>query len=110
MAQTPEGKIKIKILNWINVTWPESYAFRYPAGMFGRTGVPDIIASIGGLFVAIEVKTETNNATKLQMVELKKVKNSGGIAVLIHGFDHDKLEKLRVIINGKIQRLHMAGP
>lgn len=99
MAETPEGKIKRKILAWIKETWPDSYSFRYPAGMFGRAGVPDIIACIEGIFVAIEVKAENGRATGLQMLELKSIIKAKGVAVLIYGFDKVKLEKLRVIIN-----------
>lgn len=110
MAETPEGKIKRKILAWIKATWPDSYSFRYPAGMFGRAGVPDIIACIEGFFVAIEVKSDVGRATGLQILELKSIQKAKGVAVLIYGFDTVKLEKLRVIINGKVQRIHLAGP
>lgn len=102
MAETPEGKIKRKIVDWIKRTWPNSYVIRYPAGMFGRTGVPDLICCIDGLFIGIEVKTETNDPTKLQMNELIKIKSASGISVLIRGFDIGKLEKLKEIINGKV--------
>lgn len=109
MAQTPEGKIKDKIINWIRLTWPTAYIIRYPAGMFGRTGVSDLICCVDGIFIAIEVKTEKNNPTKLQLIELKKVQNANGIAVLIRGFDKNKLEKMKVIIDDKIQRIHLAS-
>lgn len=103
MAETPEGRIKRKIIAWIKETWPDSYAFRYPAGMFGRAGVPDIIACIEGFFVAIEVKSEVGRVTGIQMLELKSIQKAKGIAVLIYGFDTVKLEKLRVIINDRVK-------
>lgn len=99
MAETPENIVKRKITKWLKDTWPDIFIFKYPAGMFGSTGIADLIMSINGLFVAIEVKTPKGKVTKLQMKSLKEVQKSGGIAVLIYGYDIAKLEKLKAIID-----------
>ena len=47
-----------------------------------KAGVPDILTCVGGVFVGIEVKTPKteNNVSKLQEYNIKKIKESGGIA------------------------------
>ena len=58
MAQTPEGKVKDavkKILKSLNI-----YYFMPATGGYGRSGVPDIVCCVKGLFVAIECKAGLN--------------------------------------------------
>jgi Holliday junction resolvase-like predicted endonuclease len=43
-------------------------------------GVPDIIASINGYFVAIEVKKPTEKPRLNQLKQINKIKKSNGIA------------------------------
>ncbi len=45
-----------------------------------KSGIPDITACFRGWYIAIEVKTHTNKATKLQMYNIKGIKEAGGIA------------------------------
>ena len=56
MSNTPEGKIKRKL---DKVLKQEGVWFFNPqAGPFGRAGIPDKIACIGGKFVGIECKAD----------------------------------------------------
>lgn len=48
--------------------------------MYGTAGIPDIIACIGGRFVAFEVKTETGKLSKLQEITIDKIRKAGGLA------------------------------
>ena len=98
MAQTPENRDKAKIQKWLLAEFPTAFGFKYPAGFFGQSGIPDLIYCISGLFVAIEVKTAKGRVTKLQMERLKEIQKSNGIAMLIYGYDIAKLEKLKAII------------
>jgi Holliday junction resolvase len=59
---------------------PECFAWKEHGGMYGTTGIPDIIACIHGRFVAFEVKTPTGKMTKLQEVTIQKIKNAKGQA------------------------------
>lgn len=80
---TPEGKVKqkvIRILKFHNV-W---YCTPATRGM-GRSGVPDLLCSHKGTFIAIEVKRDDKHLpTKLQQHELFAIQKSGGWACVIH--------------------------
>lgn len=46
----------------------------------GRHGVPDIILCLRGSFVAIELKREGKDATKLQELKLLRIRHAQGLA------------------------------
>lgn len=77
---TPEKKVKqnvVKILTELDAYW------FYPAtGGYGRNGVPDIIACIEGLFLAIECKAGSGKVTALQERELRLVEEANGFAMI----------------------------
>ena len=72
MSNTPEGKIKRKL---DRVLKQEGVWFFNPqAGPFGRAGIPDKIACIGGKFVGIECKADkTKKPTPLQIKAMKEI-------------------------------------
>lgn len=82
MAQTPEGKVKDavkKILKSLNI-----YYFMPATGGYGRSGVPDIVCCVKGLFVSIECKAGLNQPTELQKREIKNIEEAGGIAMVVN--------------------------
>lgn len=46
-------------------------------------GTPDFLLCVSGVFVAIELKTEEGRLDKLQEWNLKKIAESGGIAIVL---------------------------
>lgn len=70
-----------------------------PAGPHNRRGVSDLILSISGKFVAVELKNGRTNqykATDLQVRFLKEVTDSGGLGEVIYSFNefHDLIVKV----------------
>ena len=64
-------------------------AMNQPAGPHNRRGVSDLILSIDGQFVAVELKNGRGNQykpTELQLRFLKEVEDSGGIGEVIYSF------------------------
>ena len=54
-----------------------------------KSGTPDIIACYRGIFLAIEVKrpeTKTN-VSELQIYNIKKIKDAGGVAIVSWDLD-----------------------
>ena len=83
MSTTPEGKIKKKLTEML-----KKYGVWYylPAnnGM-GRSGIPDVVCIVDGLFVGIECKAdETKDPTALQMECAKKIRQAGGYWFLVY--------------------------
>ena len=74
---------------------------KYHAGQYATRGVSDLIFCIHGIYVAIEVKTETGTPTKLQLRFLNSVKTAGGVAAIIYGKDQDRINAIIKQINRK---------
>ena len=100
MAQTPEKLILNKITKWMEKTWAdELFYFKYHPSIYSPGGIPDLICCIKGKCVGIEVKTSTGKATTLQLRTLEAITSSGGISIIIRGFDTAKLEELKDIVD-----------
>lgn len=76
-----ENKIK-KFLaengDWFVKTWSNGVQ---------RSGIPDIIASVNGYFVGIEVKASNGKPSELQLYNLRKIFESKGCGVLLYPDD-----------------------
>jgi Holliday junction resolvase len=82
MALTPEAKVKARV---VAILKREGVYYFFPAthGM-GRSGVPDIICCVNGLFLAIECKAGKGKTTALQDREIALIHGAGGFAVVIN--------------------------
>lgn len=92
MAMTPEAKVKaavVKILKAHNV-----YYFFPATHGYGRSGIPDIVACVGGRFVAIECKAGDNQPTALQKREIRRIQEAKGIAAVIRETNVDLVETI----------------
>jgi Holliday junction resolvase len=92
---TPEGKVKAIVRKHLD--YCGCWYFMPPANGFGRAGIPDFIASVGGMLVAIETKAVGGKTTALQRREIDKINASGAVALVITGEDeaHDLLNQLK---------------
>ena len=63
-----------------------------------RSGVPDLLCCVNGYFVAVEVKSETGRPTPLQIWNIEKIREAGGIAMVLYpdGFDEFKRLMLKI--------------
>lgn len=104
MAKTPEGEIKDqvrKILDEMN-----AYYFFPAANGYGRTGIPDVIACIGGHFVGIECKAESKQPTALQQRELDNIEKAEGTGILINA---DNIDNLKNILENAYERCKLRN-
>lgn len=81
MADTPERKVKKKVIELLKARGAY-YAMPVASG-FGNSGVPDILCCYKGWFLGIECKAKGGKATALQLSNLKKIKEAGGVALII---------------------------
>ena len=58
-------------------------AYKIKGSKDQENGIPDILASINGIFCGIEVKRNDNKPSILQTYNLKKIARDGGIAFVI---------------------------
>lgn len=81
MAQTPEAKVKKRIIAILH--WYGAYHFYPVTGGYGRSGVPDIVVCWKGKFIGIECKANGNTLTALQMKNLRDIANNAGVAISV---------------------------
>lgn len=62
---------------------PQCFFWKEHGGMYGTSGIPDIIACIGGHFYGFEVKGEDGQPTKLQEAVIRKINAAGGTAGVV---------------------------
>jgi len=90
---TPESKVKKKVRKVLDEL---GYYYVMPVTSgYGRSGVPDFIACINGRFYGIECKTEGNTPTALQEKNLRDIRTSGGIALVI---DESNVEQFSSVL------------
>jgi VRR-NUC domain. len=59
-------------------------------GMYGTSGIPDIICCYKGKFMAFEVKTPSGKLSKLQEITLKQIEKAGGVAAKVTSMEEVK--------------------
>ena len=68
------------------------YAVKQHGSIYGRVGTPDILACVGGVFFAIEVKVpgppSKTKATPAQNRQLRMVAIAGGVAFVTTSVEH----------------------
>ena len=79
---TPEVKVKRKVVSLLKEMG--AYNFFPVMSGYGRSGIPDIVGCYNGHFFAIECKAGDNKTTALQELELQKIRDAGGIALVIN--------------------------
>lgn len=100
MAQTPEKKVKTKVEAILK---DEQVYYFFPAtGGYGRSGVPDIVACVNGVFLGIECKANGGKPTALQVRELERIRAAGGYAIVVNEENWDMVRPLIRKIKGTV--------
>ncbi|OUP75330.1 nuclease [Anaeromassilibacillus sp. An172] len=84
-----ESDITKSILKYLK-TLPRCFFWKEHGGIYGTSGIPDIIVCIDGRFIALEVKTQKGKTTPLQNVAIRKIRNSGGFAFVVRSVEEAK--------------------
>ena len=90
MAQ--EKNFENKIKKWL--TEHGCYNVKFFANSHTKKGVPDILASVNGYFVGIEVKAQNGKPSPLQFFNVEKVRESGGFAYIVYPSGWTELQNI----------------
>jgi Holliday junction resolvase len=91
MVKMLEKTTTNKILRFLKYQ-PECFAFKEHGGMYGQSGIPDILCCLKGKFLAFEVKTSTGKLSKLQEITIEKIRNAQGLAYKVTSLE--EVEKI----------------
>lgn len=91
MAETPEKKVKKKVRALLDEL--QAYYVMPVTGGYGTQGAPDFLVCHRGRFIGIETKAGKGRTTTLQELNLSRIRNAGGVALVIYEDDIDRLKK-----------------
>lgn len=66
---------------------------------FTKSGVPDLLVCLNGMFLGVELKAPRGLPTDLQLHTLRKIDEAGGYAVLLYPDGYEKFKKMVKSIN-----------
>ena len=83
MAQKPETRLQKKIQTFLQDKYPDMFIMKVHGSAYQRSGIPDLLISLWGHFVALEVKMPGKIATPLQIQTIMALRKSGATAGVV---------------------------
>lgn len=87
-AGTPKQKIRAEPCGWYFKVW---------GGGYQRSGIPDMLLNVNGIFIACELKGEVGKPTDLQKLNIAAINNSNGLGIILYP---DGFEQFKNIVKG----------
>ena len=78
-----EKEFQRKVIKYLK-SLPNTWFFKVWGGGFQRSGIPDLICCISGVFLAIELKGKDGKPTALQKMNIIKINAAGGIGLILY--------------------------
>ena len=100
-----ESGIQKKITDWLTtqkIFWQKNHQTAY-----SRAGIPDLTVCVNGMFLALEVKTPSGKPSPSQLLELRKISQSGGRSEIVRSLD--EVRKIVAEMQNAQQRTHPDG-
>ena len=93
-----ESKVTKEIMAYLKKQ-PGVWCFKVTGGPMQQRGVPDIICSVNGAFVALEVKRPgIGRLTDLQALTIERIRDAGGVAEVV-----TSVEEATAVIDGLVE-------
>lgn len=82
-AGTPTQKMDILQIGWFTKIW---------GGGYQKSGIPDLILCVNGIFIGCELKASDGTPSMLQKLNTSKINLSNGIGIILYpeGFEDFK--------------------
>ena len=94
MAREKDLENKVKDFLKDNGCWYVKY---WGGGGYTKSGIPDLLVCCEGVFLGVELKAPKGTPTDLQLKHLHRIRDSGGLAVLLYPKD---LQLFKNLIRG----------
>lgn len=83
MAKQPESRLQQRIRAALEAAFPGSWLFKVHGGPFQPAGVPDLVGTVEGLFIGLEVKMPDGTVSPIQARTIEMIRAAGGIAEVV---------------------------
>lgn len=87
-AGTPSHLMNVEQIGWFTKIW---------GGGFQKSGIPDLILCVNGIFMTVELKAPKGRPSDLQKMNTARINQSNGIGVILYP---DGFEQFKKIIEG----------
>lgn len=104
----PESRLQRAIRAVLAGAFPDSWWTKYHGGPFTRAGVPDLLGSVRGRFVALEVKRPREMPSDVQLHQLSLLARSGAICAVVDGVEC-AVQVVELGLTGKIVSCPVCG-
>ncbi len=94
----PEAKFKKKLCEAYKEVFPKGFYFYFPAAV--KYGVPDLYFTLGGRGVWVEAKVADNQPSKIQWVQIAKMRGAGERVLVMRLKNPDDEKKRRWVTFG----------
>lgn len=101
MGLTPEGKVTKQIIDYLKSLKKTGVAIwwvKLHGGPMQKAGVPDLLVIKDGKHFLLEIKKPGGEATQLQQIQIDKINDAGGFAIVVHSVDDVKITIERNLI------------
>lgn len=92
MAMTPEKRVKVVVRRLLDEL--QAYYVMPVTGGYGTQGAPDFLVCHRGKFIGIETKAGRGKTTALQDMNLQRIRNAGGVALVVYETDIETLREV----------------
>lgn len=82
-AGTPSHRMEVEQIGWFTKIW---------GGGYQKSGIPDLILCVNGIFISCELKASKGRPSDLQKMNTARVNQSNGIGIILYpnGFEDFK--------------------
>lgn len=88
---TPLQKMEVSQIGWFTKIW---------GGGFQKSGIPDLLMCVNGVFIAVELKGSKGEPSNLQKMNVARINQANGIGMILYPSGYDRFKK---IIEGVIE-------
>lgn len=87
-----EKTFETKVKNFLNTTG--AYTLKWHGNAFSGAGIPDLIVCLKGKYVAVELKAHNGTVSDLQLYNLSKIAEAGGIAIILYPSGYNDFKRI----------------
>lgn len=89
MAKQPESRLQKRIQQELVNRYPGIHIFKVHGGPFMPAGIPDLLASFLGRYIALEVKLPRSSSkpSEIQLKTIERIRKSGGVAGVVRSVE-----------------------
>ena len=77
------------------------YCFKVWGGGYQQAGIPDLLICVNGYFVAVEVKGDRGKPSELQLYNIGKINEAGGVGLVLYPKDFEDFKQLIFKLKGR---------